>query len=397
MTIHAHVAGMLSAIRNQPPGRMRNFLWPTLVDPSQPARYGVRWWRSNDPGPFYNVAFALTEIAPAVLDRYTVDQLCEKAEMAVIECLPMFDMARFAQASLVTLADCASDTALATIADGLTEWAQRSTRTLLMTRVRKPRPPRDLLDPSLVWLRHYPTGAEVAQLLRLSNDSPVRPFVTTLQGWPPLDPSDSLLGIVAHGSIAGARKLKCLAGALCVALPDPHASVILLIPPEHTVTWVSSEGVWGIGPGGPFMPCVGGLDVLSDEDLMTLRALLRPRFNAEGENRLRMALEFLATGWLLPGTQKFANYFIALDVLFGSKRDWDKPIRAGVRERLKLAPDDDRVGRLLGIRGELLHGDCASVETSRGYLHYRRKLLRHPTDDVFAFVRGCIRAEAEST
>ena len=30
-----------------------------------------------------------------------------------------------------------------------------------MTRVRKPRPPRDLLDPSLVWLSHYPTGAEV--------------------------------------------------------------------------------------------------------------------------------------------------------------------------------------------------------------------------------------------
>lgn len=152
-----------------------------------------------------------------------------------------------------------------------------------------------------------------------------------------------------------------------------------------------------MAPWGPFMPCVGGLDVLPNENLMTLQALLRHRTNAEAENRLRMALEFLATGWLLPGTQKFANYFIALDALFGSKGNWDKPIKSGVRERLKLAPDDDRIGRLLGIRGELLHGDCASVETSRGYLPYRQKYLHHPTDDVFSFARGCIRAEGDSS
>jgi len=233
---------MLAAIRNQPPGKPRSFLWPTLVQPSLAPRYKVRWWRSDDPWPFYRVAFALAEIAPDVLDRHSVDELCEKAERAAIECLPLFDMARFNQESLATLADCATSNALDTIVDGLTEWAQRPTRTLLMTRVRKPRPPRDLLGPSLVWLTHYPTGTQLAQLLGVADNSSFRQFVTTLQGWPTLDPSDSLLGIVASGSIAGTRMLKCLAGALCVALPDPYASVILMIPPEDTVTWVSSEG-----------------------------------------------------------------------------------------------------------------------------------------------------------
>jgi hypothetical protein len=138
-----------------------------------------------------------------------------------------------------------------------------------------------------------------------------------------------------------------------------------------------------------------GAKVLPREVTDRMALILSPKTTPERDNRFQIALEFLALGWLHEETLSFMNFFIAIDAIFGEPYKSRKLIETGVKQRLENIDwkPGDRIGPLIDIRNDLLHGSCYSIATSKHYLTYRKAFRSHPQADLFRIARECLLGE----
>jgi hypothetical protein len=390
------VRALLDSIHNRPPGiRQQCFSGPPESIPGLRGGFLLEWWITEE-RPLLTTALALANNFPALRDRYAVTQM-GKTILAILQthldCFHWEPFISIARGATRTLLECARPEGLETVVSALIAWAQESDRSIFLMPIRGLRPSSDLISPTLVWVSSTSAVGCLTSLLQL----PMLPETLTMfppwmtgpsSGQRPLSRDDSLLGVHAVGWQAGIAELRRAAGAICVAIPD--AEVYLRSSPAWSdVLQLSERGRQAFGESGPILPSVGNVHVLNEPELEILRSALVDR-TTKRERRFRIALEFLSAGWVMTGAPEFMNYFLALDALYGQGKGWTgEKLSSNVRN----PADRAKVKLLAGIRGELFHGHCSSVETNHWYLEYYQQFQEHPTEDLFHIVRRGLRNE----
>ncbi len=392
--VEEHLPNLLRAIRNHPPGREHGFLWSRQ---GGLGGIGLRWWVADDQ-PFYDFALAVADQVPDFLDRYTVDEAAAIFIDVIRQNLHDFNLNPFfLPSSLHTnLIECASPVALSRVANALLVLVSEPDHALFLFPVRLLRPAADVIGHSFVWLRHSAPTQLVESLVRI--DYPGLTFETL----PPLRENginigaeDSLLGAVAHGWQAAEAMLRRVAGALCLSLSYKDATFKSMATPSTATAAFFEDGRIEIRFPGPFLPPLTGSTVLPVEATEQVTSNLSPRKTPDRDNRFRIALEFLALGWILGGTLSFMNFFIALDALFGEPYKSRPLIEENVKQRLAGIDwkPGDRIGLLINIRNDLFHGSSSSLTTSKHYLAYRKEFRDDPLKDIFRIIRECLLRE----
>lgn len=392
---------LLRAIRNHSPGRQHTFLWSRHGE--QGGGIGLCWWVADDQ-PFYDFALEVADQVPHFLDRYTVDEAAATFIDVIRHNLHDFNMDPFFLPSWrhTNLMECASPAALGRVTNALLTLVSEPERGLFLFSVRLLRPVSDVVDHSFVWLTHSASTQLTESLVQI--DYPGLTFGML----PPLvenginiGAEDSLLGAVANGWQAAGAILRRVAGVLCLSLPYGDSTRKSMAAPSTATVGLFSDGRVDIRFPGPFVPSLIGTKALPVAITDQIISGLRPRATPERDNRYRVALEFLALGWVITGTLSFMNFFIAIDALFGEPFKSGKLIKERVKERLAGLDwvPGDRISLLIDIRNELLHGSCSNVTASTHYLSYRRRFQDHPLKDVFRIIRECLLREpaADST
>ena len=358
---------------------------------------GLCWWVKDDQ-PYYDMVLALADQAPDFLDRYSVDEAAQGLIDVIQQNLNDFNLEPFfyPRGPDADLMSCASPQALDQLANALMAYVMGSARALFLYPIRLLRPASNILESSFVWFTNSAPPQLAESILQTHFPSlNFSNFPPLLDGNIPMGPEDSFLGTVAQGWQAGKKNLRQLAGAVCLSLSFRDATLKSSGGSPSGVVALFSNGRVEIRSLGPFLPPLIGAAVLPREvtDLMGL--ILSSGRTPERGNRFKVALEFLALGWLHDDTLSFMNFFIALDALFGKPRESRSLIQRGVKERLKNLDwnPGDHIKSLIDIRNDLLHGSCSSIVTSDHYLAYRREFQKHPLGDLFQIARECLLRE----
>jgi hypothetical protein len=346
-------------------------------------------------------AVSLAERYPALLERHTVSELENKLLDTVKAELRWFNWEPFvsiAQGPVRTLLECAKRGALEAIVVAVITWAEQRERAVFLMPIKGLRPSSDVVAPSLLWISGECPPESLNSLLSL----PMLPetlmmfppwLVGPKTGQQPLGVSDSLLGVVSGGWQIGLSELRRAVGRICVGMPDKQVG-LRRNPDWSNVFELSERGTQALNAFGPMLPIVGNVREFGQAALEMFTDLLRPRVSKERERRFGIALEFLAAGWVLTGTQEFMNYFVALDALFGDKSgNIDAAAQSDICSRVHAIDARGRIKMLIRIRGEVLHGRCSSVERSQLFLNYYRQYHNHPTEDLRQIIRECLRTE----
>lgn len=81
--------------------------------------------------------------------------------------------------------------------------------------------------------------------------------------------------------------------------------------------------------------------------------------------------------------QQFIYFFIALDALFGERRNTDQTIKKGLEQTfLGNKTWGQRAEKLFDLRSELVHGGASSIEDWRKIGDYQQHFKSHPLNDV---------------
>jgi hypothetical protein len=394
--IKDHLPNLLRAIFNHPPGRQHRFFCSSHGKSTLQGVW-LRWWVANDQ-PFYDLIYALADQVPDLLNRYTVDEAAKSLIDVIQENLHDFTLEPFffPHSPHTDLMSCSSSKALDQLLKSLTTFVNNSSKALFLFPVRLLRPFSDVVEVSFVWFTNSaPAHLAESLLQNRFHDLTFNKFPPFLDGDIPMEAEDSYLGKVAYGWQAGITALRRLAGAVCLILSYRDATLKSSATPLEGVVGLFSDGHIQVQSSISFFPSLIRAKVLPQEvtDLMAL--ILSPKTTPDRNNRFQTALEFLALGLVHEDSLSFMNFFIAIDALFGEPKKSRKLIENGVRQRLESIDwkPGDRIGPLIDIRNDLLHGSCSSITTSSHYLTYRKTFQDHPLADLFRIVRECLLRE----
>lgn len=395
--IQHHLPNLLRAIRNHSPGREHKFLWSRHNQFMLAGSIGLRWWVTDDQ-PFYDLVLALADQTPGFLDRYSVDEAAQGLIDVIQQNLHDFNLEPFffPHSPHTDLMSCASPQAINQLVKALLTYVSNSSRALFLFPVRLLRPVSDVVKSSFVWFTNSAPAQLAESLLQMRfPDLTFCKFPPLLDGNIPIGPEDSFLGTIADGWQAGRKSLRRLAGAVCLSLSYRDTTLVSSATSPSGVVALFSNGRIEIRSPGPFLPPLMGAKVLPQEVTDLIALILSPKTTPERNNRSQIALEFLALGWLHEETLSFMNFFIAIDAIFGEPYKSRKLIENGVKQRLNNIDwkPGDRIGPLIDIRNDLLHGSCSSITTSSYYLTYRKTFQDHPLADLFRIVRECLLRE----
>jgi len=113
--------------------------------------------------------------------------------------------------------------------------------------------------------------------------------------------------------------------------------------------------------------------------------------NQAANQRIQVALEYIAGGWQPIGRMGFLHNAIALDALFGKDGSVRKSILEGVEKYVgKIDRVRIRTELLLKIRNRLLHGESSNVESCPEYLQYHESFNIDPAKDQIQIIRMCL-------
>ncbi|MBS0149562.1 MAG: hypothetical protein JSR31_01395 [Nitrospira sp.] len=221
----------------------------------------------------------------------------------------------------------------------------------------------------------------------LGNQYP--PFVGKHSSWP-VRSTDAWLGVFEGSHTRAESVMQAFLGALSMAMDFPKSRSFTYarsgLPKGHVA--IRQDGKCTIWYRPPQLP--GGLGAIAVNPPM-LKMIGGLLVNQAANQKIQVALEYIAAGWLPIGRMGFLHNAIALDALFGEDRSVRKSILAGVK---KHAGEIDRVHirtkLLLDIRNQLLHGESSNVESCSEYLEYHENFDIDPAKDQIGIIRMCL-------
>lgn len=102
----------------------------------------------------------------------------------------------------------------------------------------------------------------------------------------------------------------------------------------------------------------------------------------EGRNRSNSAAHFVNRGMNGGDIERYINYFIALDALFGRRGSVEASIVSGVKSLTGADSWSEKVPKLFDLRNELVHGGCRHVKEWRSYRSYYQHFDSRPENDI---------------
>lgn len=221
----------------------------------------------------------------------------------------------------------------------------------------------------------------------LGNQYP--PFVGMHPSWPVCS-TDSWLGVFEGSHTRAESVMQAFLGALSMAMDFPTSRSFTYtrsrLPKGHVA--IRQDGKCTIWYRPPQLPEGLGAIAVNPPMLKMIAGLL---VNQAANQRIQVALEYIAGGWQPIGRMGFLHNAIALDALFGKDGSVRKSILEGVE---KYAGKIDRVRirteLLLKIRNRLLHGESSNVESCPEYLQYHESFNIDPAKDQIQIIRMCL-------
>lgn len=391
--IESSLPDLLGAIRNHPPGVLEEeFIHGPRIGGITIGGFRIQWWIVDDQ-PFYKLALELTRCEPSLSDRHSVDEAAREIIRAIRENLDGFNFSPFlgSRQPPTTLLKCASPKGWAAVTKGIFDLVCASDRAIFLFPVRRLRPETDVISPSLVWLTRSAPKHLIEQLPQASDPRLAFDRFPPLLDGEALQDEDSMLGLIANGWQGAVTALRRLAGAVCLILPYHEATAKSLLDEQVGATAaLFDDGRIEIRALGPFLPLLVNPILVKGDSVDCLGNLMKLRSTEKRENRFRVALEFLALGWLFQGSQAFMNWCIAIDALFGvgGTNEWKQSIKEGVQ---KMLPGyENRVALLVDIRSDLLHGRYSRISSSKKSLLYWERFQCDPLRDAFYILRECL-------
>ena len=104
----------------------------------------------------------------------------------------------------------------------------------------------------------------------------------------------------------------------------------------------------------------------------------------ESRKRFETATQFIHYGLLASSDiERFMHFYIALDALFGEKKNVKETIKSGLLTIKDIEPHiEDKADKLFNLRNEILHGGSSIIEDSKYYEKYLEKYEINPLADI---------------
>ncbi|OGW49788.1 MAG: hypothetical protein A2V62_00330 [Nitrospirae bacterium RBG_19FT_COMBO_58_9] len=207
----------------------------------------------------------------------------------------------------------------------------------------------------------------------------------------PVGPTDSWIGCYEGSHSQAQSVMQTFLGALSMAIDFPKSRSFTYarsrFPKGHVA--VRQNGACTMYyDRQPHLPEGLGEIAVSPSMLKMIGGLLVDRAT---DQRVQVALEYVAAGWQPIGRIGFLHNAIALDALFGKKDAVKRSILEGIET---FASQIDRArarGELLyEMRNRLLHGESKSLESCPEYLRYHETFEIDPAYDQIRILRTCL-------
>ena len=165
--------------------------------------------------------------------------------------------------------------------------------------------------------------------------------------------------------------------ALNLSQPNTYA---LQIPENEDNTGVSQI----IASVGKVLPSIAQPLDISHENLRRIKNWYNStmNMNKEKQRRVTVASHFINSAIFNNDYERFINFFIALDALFGEANKVKKSILSGVDNLFKDIKIKNKMELLYELRSEIVHGGCSTLLEWKKYEHYERTFNTNPMQDV---------------
>jgi hypothetical protein len=157
--------------------------------------------------------------------------------------------------------------------------------------------------------------------------------------------------------------------------------------------WCSVEGGYTVSPGGqPHTPAMMEDIAITEADhpwLAVLDDLLKAEDSASSS--MRRGLEYFYRAWPFDPRERFPALCMALDSVVAAPANHTKMAVKFVVDTIGCPVDEDRLRRLMRIRGAVIHGAAPDVYESTNYAQYYIDYGADPIFDLELIVARCLR------
>lgn len=203
----------------------------------------------------------------------------------------------------------------------------------------------------------------------------------------PLEKGGSWIGCFSEDGKFPESKIRSIAGAIFMAASPRQSRMFNMAPSQNG--WISlSETNCKYGFDDAIIPRLYHPIILDVAEIDFLKSLL---INKNGNERISNALRSIYEGWDTTGRERFVNFAIAFDALFGINRQVNKSICEGIERNAPAIPDiEKKAVALTKIRNDLAHGSKVSVESCPKYMEYFTDFGKDPVEEQFEILRTCL-------
>lgn len=295
----------------------------------------------------------------------------------------------------LSLSDLATDASLISLSEDLTAHiANAAEKSLYLISLPGVAIPKNIISDQFFWVscgsNLNDTVKQLGPFTRslLSNKYP--PWAGASPTWP-LSETDSWIGCLEASPARGRSTIHSFLGALSMAVDPAKSRSFTYAPPRFP------KGHLMIQPNGkciiyydqpPYLPEGLGVITLSEDMLKVVQRLI---VKHASNQRIQVALEYLAAGWQPVGRMGFLHNAIAIDALFGEEGRVGKSILAGLETfGSKISNIREKGTLLYKMRNRLLHGESQSLESCPEYLDYLEQFGKDPAHDQITILRSCL-------
>ena len=201
---------------------------------------------------------------------------------------------------------------------------------------------------------------------------------------------DSWVGCYATSITEGDSMLHRIAGALSMAMEFPKSRAFSSGTRRRGRVSLCHDGAWSLFDRASIVPPLLSMPLLINVQMVKmLRGLL---VDCAENQRMQIALEYIAAGWQPMGRLGFLHNAVALDALFGIQGRVKENILDGIDKFVgpRIVRARDRGELLIKMRNALLHGKKPSVEQCDEYLQYYDTYDVDPAVDQINILKVCL-------
>lgn len=215
------------------------------------------------------------------------------------------------------------------------------------------------------------------------------PYERNSACWP-VSPTDSWMACYESNHSSADSVMQAFLGALSMAMDFPESHAFTYAPtrfPKGHLEIRQDGSCTMYFDRPPYLPEGLGAINVSQSMIEMIRGLI---VNRATDQRVQVALEYVAAGWKPIGRIGFLHNAIALDALFGEQNAVRESILAGLEKFASRIEKIRERGKLLyKLRNQLLHGESKSLESCPEYLEYYETFEVDPAYDQTRILRTC--------